>query len=252
MIGKVTREYDSCIEKDKLFASTSSKKIGKYARGDDAIVHALELESACIRKDHRDWFKKPKRVKAFHWREYDSCIKKAKLSTSTSSNKMAKYACRDDAIVHALELENACIRKDHPYFLSRTHPQEITPLFMHLSLKVLAFKKITCIYFSSRTHTQGGGPWEHHDVDESLSPFDSSEESKDFDKDSSSSEYDLDSAFIVSFNELNHACPTNKQTKSLRTPNDPKDDRMVVRGMMTKGPGDGSRDIYLLQMLVHK
>ncbi|CAI9786702.1 unnamed protein product [Fraxinus pennsylvanica] len=55
--------------------------------------------------------------------EYDSCIEKTKLSTSASSKKMGKYARRDDAIVHALELASACIRKDHRYFSSQGNKQ---------------------------------------------------------------------------------------------------------------------------------
>ncbi|KAF7136498.1 hypothetical protein RHSIM_Rhsim08G0238500 [Rhododendron simsii] len=47
-------DYDECIEKAKASADSSSKKQVKYARREDAILHALELESAHQSKDHRD------------------------------------------------------------------------------------------------------------------------------------------------------------------------------------------------------
>ncbi|CAI9754574.1 unnamed protein product [Fraxinus pennsylvanica] len=63
------------------------------------------MSSCQISLRYRYNLKKSKRVKAFHCREYDSCIEKAKLFASVSSKKTGKYAHRDDAIVHALELE---------------------------------------------------------------------------------------------------------------------------------------------------
>lgn len=44
-------EYDKCIEKAKAAAANSSKKAVKYARREDAIIQALELESARQPKD---------------------------------------------------------------------------------------------------------------------------------------------------------------------------------------------------------
>ena len=51
-------EYDECIEKAKASAANSSKKAVKYARRDDAILEALELESARQSKDHTDFCSK--------------------------------------------------------------------------------------------------------------------------------------------------------------------------------------------------
>ncbi|RYR48996.1 hypothetical protein Ahy_A07g035239 [Arachis hypogaea] len=52
------------------------------------------------------------RVKAFHCGEYDECIEKAKASAAKSNKKAVKYARREDAIIHALELESAPVGKE--------------------------------------------------------------------------------------------------------------------------------------------
>ncbi|KAK3028920.1 hypothetical protein RJ639_039929, partial [Escallonia herrerae] len=68
----------------------------------------------------RDWYNldKSKRIKAFRCGEYDACIEKAKAAAANSSRKSVKYARREDAIIHALELESARESKDHPDFCS--------------------------------------------------------------------------------------------------------------------------------------
>ncbi|ESQ47741.1 hypothetical protein EUTSA_v10020246mg [Eutrema salsugineum] len=60
-----------------------------------------------------DWYnlEKSKRVKAFRCGEYDACIETAKATASGGSKKAVKYARREDAIVHALEIENAHLAK---------------------------------------------------------------------------------------------------------------------------------------------
>ncbi|KAK6911960.1 PWWP domain [Dillenia turbinata] len=77
-------------------------------------VKLLGREDASI-----DWYnlEKSKRVKAFRCGEYDECIRKAKASAN-GSRKAVKYARREDAILHALELESALQRKDRPDFFS--------------------------------------------------------------------------------------------------------------------------------------
>lgn len=54
-----------------------------------------------------DWYniEKSKRVKAFRCGEYDDCIEKAKAYANLPAKKVVKYARREDAILHALELE---------------------------------------------------------------------------------------------------------------------------------------------------
>ncbi|OIW17182.1 hypothetical protein TanjilG_18137 [Lupinus angustifolius] len=72
-------------------------------------VKLLGREDASV-----DWYnlEKSKRVKAFRCGEYDECIEKAKASAASSNKKAVKYAHREDAILHALELESAHIDKE--------------------------------------------------------------------------------------------------------------------------------------------
>ncbi|XP_022723459.1 uncharacterized protein At1g51745-like [Durio zibethinus] len=79
-------------------------------------VKLLGREDASV-----DWYnlEKSKRVKAFRCGEYDECIKKAKASAANSSKKAVKYARREDAILHALEIESARLGKDHPDYFFR-------------------------------------------------------------------------------------------------------------------------------------
>ncbi|XP_073299288.1 uncharacterized protein At1g51745-like [Primulina huaijiensis] len=79
-------------------------------------VKLLGREDASV-----DWYnlERSKRVKAFRCGEYDDCIEKAKAVASHPSKKDAKYARREDAIIHALELESARLGKEHPHFSDR-------------------------------------------------------------------------------------------------------------------------------------
>nr|GLL19919.1 uncharacterized protein At1g51745-like [Ipomoea trifida] len=54
-----------------------------------------------------DWYnlEKSKRVKAFRCGEFDDCIERAEASLGMPPKKREKYARREDAIIHALELE---------------------------------------------------------------------------------------------------------------------------------------------------
>ncbi|XP_062087640.1 uncharacterized protein At1g51745-like isoform X2 [Humulus lupulus] len=72
-------------------------------------VKLLGREDASV-----DWYnlEKSKRVKAFRCGEYDDCIEKAKASAASSNKKAVKYARREDAILHALEIEHARLGKD--------------------------------------------------------------------------------------------------------------------------------------------
>ncbi|PSS18044.1 PWWP domain protein [Actinidia chinensis var. chinensis] len=79
-------------------------------------VKLLGREDASV-----DWYnlERSKRVKAFRCGEYDECIEKAKAYAANSSKKAVKYARREDAILHALELESARQPKDHTNFCSK-------------------------------------------------------------------------------------------------------------------------------------
>ncbi|KAJ6704407.1 TUDOR/PWWP/MBT SUPERFAMILY PROTEIN [Salix viminalis] len=80
-------------------------------------VKLLGREDASV-----DWYnlEKSKRVKAFRCGEYDECIEKAKTSAANGNKRAVKYARREDAILHALEIENTRLGKDQLDFLSRS------------------------------------------------------------------------------------------------------------------------------------
>lgn len=65
----------------------------------------------------RDWYNldKSRRVKPFRCGEYDECIEKAKIHGSQKHIKkypnQGKYVRREDAILHALEIERNTVRK---------------------------------------------------------------------------------------------------------------------------------------------
>ncbi|KAL3713982.1 hypothetical protein ACJRO7_006009 [Eucalyptus globulus] len=71
-------------------------------------VKLLGREDASV-----DWYnlEKSKRVKAFRCGEFDECIERAESSQGMPMKKREKYARREDAILHALELEKEMLRK---------------------------------------------------------------------------------------------------------------------------------------------
>ncbi|XP_028756256.1 uncharacterized protein At1g51745 isoform X2 [Neltuma alba] len=72
-------------------------------------VKLLGREDASV-----DWYnlEKSKRVKPFRCGEYNECIERAKASAANANKKAVKYARREDAILHALELEGARLGKE--------------------------------------------------------------------------------------------------------------------------------------------
>ncbi|XP_050155798.1 uncharacterized protein At1g51745-like isoform X2 [Malus sylvestris] len=71
-------------------------------------VKLLGREDASV-----DWYnlEKSKRVKAFRCGEFDDCIEKAESAQGMPIKKREKYARREDAILHALELEKQLLKK---------------------------------------------------------------------------------------------------------------------------------------------
>lgn len=149
-----------------------------------------------------DWYnlEKSKRVKAFRCGEYDDCIEKAKASAANSSKKAVKYARREDAILHALEIESARLGKDHPDFFSRRREN------------------------SCDGHGSSPG--------ESPTMSNYSKENEDMTDDTSDSENESGSApelsqSVISFEEPNNGAASKVQPmqgKRRRTPNDSEDD----------------------------
>ncbi|KAG9141453.1 hypothetical protein Leryth_001885 [Lithospermum erythrorhizon] len=89
---------------EELPESLPSQKSG-------TAIKLLGREDASV-----DWYnvEKSTRVKAFRCGEYDGCIEQAEVTAANSSKKVVKYASKEDAILHALEIERACLPKDHP------------------------------------------------------------------------------------------------------------------------------------------
>ncbi|KAF3450633.1 hypothetical protein FNV43_RR06722 [Rhamnella rubrinervis] len=180
-------------------------------------VKLLGREDASV-----DWYnlEKSKRVKAFRCGEYDECIEKARASAANSNRKAVKYARREDAIIHALEIENARLGKDR-------------------------------LDFNTRMNNSGG---EHaSSARESSFMSHSSNENEDMNHDVSDSEDDSDSAQElsqsgISFEEPNHISSSKVQPvlgRRRRTPNDSEDDGTEgvkrMRGLEDLGIGVKSK-----------
>ncbi|XP_021762067.1 uncharacterized protein At1g51745-like [Chenopodium quinoa] len=73
-------------------------------------VKLLGREDASV-----DWYnlEKSKRVKAFRCGEFNDCIERAEASVGLPAKKREKYARREDAILHALELEKQFFEKKY-------------------------------------------------------------------------------------------------------------------------------------------
>ncbi|KAL8538322.1 hypothetical protein ACS0TY_000344 [Phlomoides rotata] len=73
-------------------------------------VKLLGREDASV-----DWYnlEKSKRVKAFRCGEFDDCIERAEAAQGMPPKKREKYARREDAILHALELERQLLEKKY-------------------------------------------------------------------------------------------------------------------------------------------
>ncbi|GMH22067.1 hypothetical protein Nepgr_023910 [Nepenthes gracilis] len=99
---------ESCLGSDK--AGTPIKLLGR----EDATVDWYNLETS-------------RQVKAFRCGEYDDCIEKAKAFASHSSMKVVKYGRRENAILHALEIETAHESKDCQNSCSATDNSDSEP-----------------------------------------------------------------------------------------------------------------------------
>ncbi|CAH9110975.1 unnamed protein product [Cuscuta europaea] len=95
---------------------------GKILRADElSATHVMSPRSGTPvkllgREDASvDWYnlEKSKRVKAFRCGEFSDCIERAEASLGMPPKKREKYARREDAILHALELERELVVKNH-------------------------------------------------------------------------------------------------------------------------------------------
>ncbi|MED6159482.1 hypothetical protein PIB30_042680 [Stylosanthes scabra] len=180
-------------------------------------VKLLGREDASV-----DWYnlEKSKRVKAFRCGEYDECIEKAKASAANSNKKAVKYARREDAILHALELESAHLEKE---------PSKLCPT-------------------SDKSGSENGGS-----AEELPAVSNSGDDNEDVADDLSNSEDNSNSApelsqSGISFEEPNHNGSLKMQSvqgRRRKTPNDSEDDGSEgvkrMRGLEDLGVGVASK-----------
>ncbi|XP_054784118.1 uncharacterized protein At1g51745-like isoform X2 [Prosopis cineraria] len=147
-----------------------------------------------------DWYnlEKSKRVKPFRCGEYNECIERAKASAANANKKAVKYARREDAILHALELESARLGKE-PLNFSREDKSA-----------------------SEHTVVAGESPVLSNSGDDNDDITDDPSDSED----NSNSAPELSQSGI-SFEEPNHNVSSKVQSVQVRrrrTPNDSEDD----------------------------
>ena len=159
-------------------------------------------------------------MKAFRCGEYDECIEKAKASAANSSKKAVKYARREDAILHALEIESARLGKDHPDYFSRKDKSGGDQGSL-----------------ARESPTMSHSEKENEDMtDEMSEPEDDSDSTPEL------------SQSGISFEEPNHINGTKGRSmlvKRRKTPNDSEDDGTEgikrMRGLEDLGMGVGSK-----------
>ncbi|KAF1861289.1 hypothetical protein Lal_00014015 [Lupinus albus] len=209
------------LASDNLSASRSGTPVKLLGREDASV----------------DWynFEKSKRVKLFRCGEFDGCIERVESTQGMPLKKREKYARREDAILHALELERQMLKKQEKLGAPQTD---------------VAFraKKSRCVYLPSESSDSldyketlahvdmsssllvGEYPYRNLLADESESAFmddvdsDSSETvSNDSKTDSSETELDKDEGMAI-FSGVGTS--VYKCAKSLK-----ENDRWTVRKM---------------------
>ncbi|KAF7824958.1 uncharacterized protein G2W53_023102 [Senna tora] len=170
-------------------------------------VKLLGREDASV----RDWYnlEKSKRVKAFRCGEFDDCIERAESSQGMPIKKREKYARREDAILHALELERQLLKKQGKLGVGQVGEDYRTKrnkcVYMPAeSSDSLDYKEPPSHVEMSSSHFGGEVPHSSSLAEESESAFmdgvrsDSSDTgSTDSDSDSSETEADLDEEMTI-------------------------------------------------------
>ena len=178
-------------------------------------------------------------MKAFRCGEYDECIEKAKASAANGNKRVVKYARREDAILHALEIENARLGQDQLDFFSRSD---------NLGEEHGSSAKESSMSFSGKEDgDMTDGDSDSEDNSDAIADSDSSLDSD------SGSHSDLApelSESGTSSEEPNHlgACKVQSLPgKRRRTPNDSEDDGTEgikrMRGLEDLGIGVGDSSI---------
>ncbi|KAJ1390867.1 hypothetical protein SESBI_37110 [Sesbania bispinosa] len=176
---------------------------------------------------NRDWYnlEKSKRVKPFRCGEFDACIERAESSQGMPLKKREKYARREDAILHALELERQMLKKQEKLGAGqmgaafRAKRSKCVYLPAESSDSLDYKETLTNVPMSS---SQPGGEYPHCSslAEESESAFiddvesDSSETgSTNSDSDSSETELDKDEEMTI-LSETGHDAEEQESTSS--------------------------------------
>ncbi|KAL5724610.1 hypothetical protein ACHQM5_007848 [Ranunculus cassubicifolius] len=113
-------------------------------------VKLLGREDASV-----DWYnlEKSKRVKPFRCGEFDDCIDKAEQSLGIPIKKREKYARREDAILHALELERENVeKKEEKQMNAKSASSKKLSVLKELSVSSKHAGKGNCKIINSKSH----------------------------------------------------------------------------------------------------
>ncbi|XP_012574384.1 uncharacterized protein [Cicer arietinum] len=185
-------------------------------------VKLLGREDASV-----DWYnlEKSKRVKPFRCGEFDGCIERAESAQGMPLKKREKYARREDAILHALELERQTLKKQDKLGTGqmgaafRAKRSRCVYLPAESSDSLDYNETLTSVPISS-SHLGGEYPYGSSLAEESESAFlndvesDSSETASiNSDSDSSETELDNDEEMTI-FSETGHDAEEQESTSS--------------------------------------
>ena len=108
---------------------------------------------------YRDWYnlEKSKRVKAFRCGEFDDCIERAESSQGVPIKKREKYARREDAILHALELEREQLEKKQQKLGSASCVSSKLPLKKELGIPKGNLGNDHCRFLNLKSQTLSKG-----------------------------------------------------------------------------------------------
>ncbi|KAK8471806.1 hypothetical protein PHAVU_002G037800 [Phaseolus vulgaris] len=182
-------------------------------------VKLLGREDASV-----DWYnlEKSKRVKTFRCGEFDGCIERAESAQGIPLKKREKYARREDAILHALELERQILKKQEKIGLEQVgvaHRSKRSRFvyFPAESSDSLDYKEIPANVAMSASQLGGDYAYCSSLADESESAFMDVVESDSFetgsanaDSDSSEMELDKDDEMIT----LSETCHDTEEQES--------------------------------------
>ncbi|CAJ1926715.1 unnamed protein product [Sphenostylis stenocarpa] len=197
-------------------------------------VKLLGREDASI-----DWYnlEKSKRVKTFRCGEFDGCIERAESAQGMPLKKREKYARREDAILHALELERQMLKKQEKIGLEQVG-------VAHRS------KRSKCVYFPAESSdsldykdipanvamsaSQHGGEYAYCSslADESESAFMDVVESDPFETDSANVDSDSSEMELDKDDEMTTLSETGRDTEEQESTSSEELDELTMSSDM--------------------